>query len=303
MNYSQLKLQLKIEIKRVFKRDSRLESFYLLSSKLKKLYINNELNTLIIDNQGDLYIGLPDGLFVYFSGGKKNEEYGDGQNLIYKENWNAGVLLSTLVKEILATCSSYVDIGGSNGYYYTLQAAQMGIEKIIVFEPNPKILNHLKKNIAINKFEKRIVLEPKAITSTGKLDKTYLNVNRGANSSVTLTKAARDILKEVPHCSIDEYFTNKRIHGETLMKIDVEGYELKVLNGALTFIKRHKPFILVEFSSKLAEKYGGSYFDFLKFFNDIEYTVVKIQGTNDFLAYSRVKASAIRHQQFFESTL
>lgn len=299
----QLKLLSKIKIKRILKRDSRLESLYLLSRKLKKFYTNDDLNNLIIDNHGDVYILLPDGLLVYFSCGLKHEEYGDGQNLLYKKNWNAGVEISNLVKGILASCSNYIDVGGNNGYYYTLQAAQMGINKIFVFEPNPKILNHLKKNITVNKFEKNVVLEPKAITSTGKRDKTLLNINRGASTSVTLTKAARDILKEVPHCSIDEYFANKKIHGETLMKIDVEGYEMKVLLGATAFIETYKPFILVEFSSKLAEKYGGNYFSFLKFFSDIEYTIVNIQGTTDFLAYSKSKVATIKHQSFFESNL
>jgi FkbM family methyltransferase len=169
-----------------------------------------------------------------------------------------------------------------------------------VFEPNPKILNHLRKNILINKFQNQIKVEAKAVTSTGKRDKTFININRGANSAITIKKKSRDVLLEVPHCSLDEYFEAKSHSGRTLIKIDVEGYELKVLQGAEKFISINKPIILVEFSTNLAIKFGDSFDDLLSFFRNNEYLVTRIKGTADYLAIPKEIVTAFSNEQLVE---
>ena len=58
-----------------------------------------------------------------------------------------------------------------------------------------------------------------------------------------------------------------------------------------------------DLNNLIIDNHGGNYFSFLKFFSDIEYTIVKIQGTTDFLAYSKSKVATIKHQSFFESNL
>jgi FkbM family methyltransferase len=103
-----------------------------------------------------------------------------------------------------------VDVGAHIGYY-TLIAAKHA-RKVFAFEPFPENARRLRKNIGINGF-RNIVVEEKAVSSTAKPIRVDFENKEMTVSSVTL----------------DEYFDGQRID---MIKIDVDGAELEVLEGA-----------------------------------------------------------------------
>lgn len=52
---------------------------------------------------------------------------------------------------------------------------------------------------------------------------------------------------EVPVETLDSFFSNKKVD---LIKIDVEGFEIKVLRGAQDILKRQSPFLFIEAHNK-----------------------------------------------------
>ena len=59
----------------------------------------------------------------------------------------------------------------------------------------------------------------------------------------------------------------------SIMKIDVEGHEIAVLEGALNTIKRNKPKILIEVWNRPKRQK-----EFMEFMKKINYKVKKISG-------------------------
>ena len=76
---------------------------------------------------------------------------------------------------------------------------------------------------------------------------------------------------EVESISIDRILEGKNLENKLLvLKIDVEGADFNVLEGAKTAIKKYKPFIIIEFSKYIFnnDKFNYQYLsDFLEYQN------------------------------------
>jgi hypothetical protein len=62
------------------------------------------------------------------------------------------------------------------------------------------------------------------------------------------------------------------------IKIDVDGFDFKVLQGSKNIIIKHKPVIFIELGEIDLNKNGDSVMDIINFFNDINYSGVLESG-------------------------
>ena len=84
--------------------------------------------------------------------------------------------------------------------------------------------------------------------------------------------------------TLDSEYTMIRQSGIpiSMIKIDAQGWDLKVLRGAIRMIAHHLPVILFEYESDLSEEPLAEY---LQFFNERKYQVSRIAGLpNDWVA-------------------
>jgi len=141
-----------------------------------------------------------------------------------------------------------VDIGAAIGDY-SLIAAKLGA-KVIAIEPSPKSFPILLKNIKLNKMEDKInpircALSSKEGTLTVSIDETsgYIHPSTLAKGIRVPTKTLDSLLKELNIQKID------------LIKMDTEGFEYEILEGASEVISKFKPKMIIEVHSKeLREK-------------------------------------------------
>jgi len=111
------------------------------------------------------------------------------------------------------------DVGATTGEY-ALKCAKEGAE-VLAFELDKKAYSSMLKNIKANKFEKKIMaFNCRIDDKKNSLDKFYLST------------------KKAP----------------TIMKIDIEGDEVKALKGAKRIFKKYKPKIIVETHTKKLEE-------------------------------------------------
>ncbi|MCR9203217.1 MAG: FkbM family methyltransferase [Halobacteriovoraceae bacterium] len=61
-----------------------------------------------------------------------------------------------------------------------------------------------------------------------------------------------------------------------LLKLDVDGFELSVLSGGLKLIKRYRPFVFMEFDTKLMDKVNEDPNSILNIFKENNYSSVKV---------------------------
>ena len=273
-------------IKLVLRKQTKIEVLYDLIVKISNLHKLLQLREIRMNERGELFIIMDHGLSIFFAGSDGEIEYGDGQNLIYKT-----VNMNEVYPNLLALClftkiKSYVDIGANNGYYYSLQAAKYGIKEIHSFEPNPKILTHLHKNIYENNFQKVIKVYEIALSN---LSPTTLSLagNRGANSRIVQKKRMRDKILKVSTRKFDDL--DLTLTSPTLIKIDVEGYELDVLKGANKFVEQTRPYIILEINNALLREYGTDMKDIENYFLLKDYLLQNILNSNDYFAFPKEK--------------
>jgi FkbM family methyltransferase len=140
-----------------------------------------------------------------------------------------------------------VDVGAYVGFY-TVLAAKHGW-RVVAFEPNPISLILLRYNIALHGIEDRVVIVGKAAGDVQGYARFSIASNPSKSSSTKyLWDEPRlvDIVVEVT--TIDSVLESLGVKdvSSLVVKVDVEGFGLRVLRGAMRTIEKFKPFILFE---------------------------------------------------------
>lgn len=128
----------------------------------------------------------------------------------------------------------FIDIGANVGSY-TVLAAGVAKASCISIEPVPQTVEILTKNVAINDLSHKVTILNMAIG----VQKGYLTVTKNLD---TVNHVIRDEgierdeeLIRVPCDTMDALLTGKQ--KPTLLKIDVEGFEQEVINGAGSLLR------------------------------------------------------------------
>lgn len=134
------------------------------------------------------------------------------------------------------------DVGANYGFlslvWGKISASAGG--KVYSFEPSPTVSLVTEKNFSINNME-NIEFHKKAIGNmNGSID-----LYDGKTSSNVLQKKDFKPVK-VDIVSLDEFTRNRGIDRIDLIKIDVDGIEYDILQGAKEILNKHKPILIVE---------------------------------------------------------
>jgi len=156
---------------------------------------------------------------------------------------------SRFFKQIIKKGMHVVDIGANIGYFTILFSKLVGSEgKITAFEPSPRSFNLLKKNIKLNSAENIDPIQ-KAVSNFSGKAKLYLsNHNAGDNrlfaNEILKIDKGREVI-EVETVRLDDYLKDELI---SLLKIDVQGGEMNLIDGALKTISNNQNLkMIIEF--------------------------------------------------------
>jgi len=149
-------------------------------------------------------------------------------------------LLSSLVSAGEVAC----DIGANRGIY-TFWLLRYGA-RVIAFEPNPRLLEVMKRRFAAAVREGRLRLVGCALSDGG--GDAVLHVPVGSAALATIEAAAIGQL----HTAVETIAVARRrlddcvAEDVAFIKIDVEGHEGAVLGGGMALVSRCKPSLLIE---------------------------------------------------------
>jgi FkbM family methyltransferase len=172
-----------------------------------------------------------------------------------------------------ADSGPFWDVGANIGLYSWECAVSRPDFEIVSFEPDLKNLQCLRRTSrawnlsrhtivaqAVAEKTARAAFSPDDITgATGTLETTDQTFN-------ALHYGRRSRLVEVDTISLDEFLRTGH-HPPAIIKIDVEGAELRVLKGAATLIGEHQPVLFLEMFSRRNEilsylkEFGYSVYD------------------------------------------
>jgi FkbM family methyltransferase len=177
---------------------------------------------------------------------------GLGGELIARGYYHDEKYMTELFIKSIKPGSIVVDVGANIGYYTLIAAKLAGKKgKVYSFEPEDKNFDILMKNIETNKYDNVIAIK-KGVSDTNGKKRLYINkfnLGKHSLSSKAMPKREQAGFLEIETVTLDVFF-NKLANKEGLdvIKIDTEGSEGLVLNGAKNLLKRKKLKIFTEFS-------------------------------------------------------
>lgn len=156
------------------------------------------------------------------------------------------------IRSLKPKCRTIIDIGANLGSN-TIEYATFS-DKVVSFEPTPSTFGHLSNTVDLNRstYTASITLENVGLGDEpgSMFIKCYTN-NCGKNY-VTETPSANTV--EVQIKTLDSY----NLTDVDFIKIDVEGFEHRVLLGGVDTIKKYLPIIQTEFVEEHMNRHGDT---------------------------------------------
>ena len=162
--------------------------------------------------------------------------------------------VQTAIRDHLRPGDVFYDIGSNVGFFALIAARLVGpAGQVYAFEPVPDNAECIRLNAARNGFDHLTVL-PVAVgagATTGRL----LTTSHPGGATLSVADAADDVIGsiDVDVVSIDDLIDEGRLAPPTLVKIDVEGVELEVVEGMARTMGAAAPVVLCELDDATAE--------------------------------------------------
>jgi FkbM family methyltransferase len=168
-------------------------------------------------------------------------------------------LSAAILQSVLGPGRLFLDVGGNIGNH-TLVAASTGA-RIHAFEPVPRLGDRLLANIRLNGWEDRLELFRCALGAeegTVTLHEAE-QWDDGSHSILEWDGARSRHSFPVPLTTLDLHLAKTRPGPVAAMKVDVEGYEARVIDGARSILDADAPPLwLLETGDRMANQIGES---------------------------------------------
>ena len=156
---------------------------------------------------------------------------------------------------------------------------------VYAFEAYKYICEILQKNVLINNSKVKVhncVLSDESKKNLIISESILKEFNNYGSNFVDLKKKSNQG-NLVDSVKIDDLNIQQEV---SFMKIDVQGYDLKVLRGAEKTIKRNKMPIIIEYSKEFESKFNYKFSDFLEILKKINYKIEeRISEANYLIVY------------------
>lgn len=182
-----------------------------------------------------------------------------------------------------------LDIGANIGAHTLPLARLVGPHgTVAAFEPTDYAFSKLQRNLALNPLlEERIIAvqallvsktedqKPEAIPSSWSLEASLPGDNIHP-----VHKGSFNTLLGATAIQLDQWMNDSNLKKLDFIKIDVDGFEVDVLEGAKQTLKRFRPIIMMEFAPYVFEEHGRSFGELIAFLQMSGYLARQVHGKN-----------------------
>eukprot|EP01062_Namystynia_karyoxenos_P034321 TRINITY_DN25173_c0_g1_i1.p1 TRINITY_DN25173_c0_g1~~TRINITY_DN25173_c0_g1_i1.p1 ORF type:complete len:467 (+),score=135.51 TRINITY_DN25173_c0_g1_i1:85-1485(+) len=179
-----------------------------------------------------------------------------------------------------------VDVGANIGAC-TMELAAMGA-RVIAFEPVAENFRLLNRSIALNGFSAKVTAHHVALGFERGPRQIMKEVGNFGNAIITTWDKVHDndrwyqtaFEKEDVQLGRLDDFVSERVH---LLKLDCQGYELRVLRGATRLLQRHRvDLVRAEVDPRLLGAVGDLPSDLFEFLHDLGFDVFVVDDSDEF---------------------
>lgn len=176
------------------------------------------------------------------------------------------------VEKFLQPGMTVLDIGANQGFYTLLSSRKVGTHgKVYAFEPSPRELRRLKLHLWLNRCKNVQVSALALGAAHGSAElHVVLGTESGCNSLRTPDVSQPTRLVPVPVERLDDVLKAREIVTVDFVKLDVEGAELSVLQGARELLQRSpRPVILAEVQDLRTKPWGYRARDIVSYLSEL----------------------------------
>ncbi len=178
----------------------------------------------------------------------------------------------------------FLDVGANDGLYALFASEYVGdTGRVFAFEPSSREYARLQDNIALNE-KKNIEALRLALSCQNGVGVMHIAgyEHEGQNTLGSFIYEGVEQLhsEQIPLRRLDDILAEKQIDHVDFMKIDVEGAEYTVLEGAEQMIRSYRPTLLLELSDRALKQQERSAAEVLSFLRALGYRILSFEQTS-----------------------
>lgn len=210
---------------------------------------------------------------------------------IYYHEMTAGTYESGTVRvleDLIKPGMVVVDVGAHIGFFTLLAAKKVGpAGKVYAFEPNPLSYALLVDNIALNGYQNAVAVQKALSNRTGSAA-LFLNQRDSMVSSLYQTKPVTLSKVRVQTVTLDAFLDEKGWPPVHVVKMDVEGSELDVLQGMGGVLAKNLALtLIVEFAPALLLPRGITQVEYLEAIGRLGFGVRLVADGSNLVTFTR----------------
>jgi FkbM family methyltransferase len=187
----------------------------------------------------------------------------------------------TIVRHVLSHVvpdGDAIDVGAAVGFYSVLIAKHLTTGRVLAIEPIPQSLKRLQGNLTRNEVDSKVIVFGGAASNTR--TPTQVKFIHGLEEYSSMGEICHPAVRGHQYSEVTAKSSTVDflvdLHGlkPRFIKIDVEGMEHKVLEGARATIARFRPVIYSELSDFLLKRNGASAHQVVSFLRQCGYRIV-----------------------------
>lgn len=210
------------------------------------------------------------------------------KNLFYYGSYSDGRYFNSFEPEIVNLIQGIMpqgnvyDIGAHFGFYSLLFAELIKNGQVYSFEPNPYCLEKLKKTIELNGLNGLVEISAFGLGEEDQEAEMEVLLDNLARS--TCDQELKDHYKIKGNHLVEKTkiriktLDNVELPSPGLIKIDVEGFEVKVVKGGLKTIGKYLPDLIIEIHGKNQEARQRNASQVLNLLKDFNYHIFHIES-------------------------
>jgi FkbM family methyltransferase len=181
------------------------------------------------------------------------------------------------VSQVLAKGMTFIDVGANMGVYSMFASRLVGNSgTVVALEPSTRDFQRLAFHVGLNNLERVRCFHVAASDDNGQAPlKVATNQHSGHNTFGAFAWPNIELAAEeiVQTRRLDALVSEQRLERVDLVKIDVEGHELRALKGAVETLARFRPRILIEVFNDALRAQGTTAAEILAFLREKGYTL------------------------------
>jgi FkbM family methyltransferase len=200
--------------------------------------------------------------------------------------------VSYFLTNVLEPGDTFIDVGGHVGYFSMLAAHIVGAEgHVYTFEPEAANARHIREHMALNGVANVELFEQAVGDEAGEATLHVNADNTGGHAlwdvgehPFNAESRRRQEVRTVPRGTLAELLEATAARRIRLVKIDVEGSELRVLKGAmLLLMARQVPYVICEINEFALQQMGATGQGMRAFMEACGYTCYRMETEAPFL--------------------